>query len=87
MESVDILGHLVYFMAIRKIFRLFGTYILWPFGIFSTVLVYCSEKNLATLLNMCTRPWDTAAFQKSVLDRGLPTYMFLPFYLSFKPSA
>jgi amino acid permease len=34
-------GHLKYFMAIR--------YILWSFGIFLPVLVFCTKKNLATL--------------------------------------
>jgi hypothetical protein len=35
-------GSLVYFVAIW--------YILWLFGIFSPVWVYCTKKNLATLL-------------------------------------
>jgi hypothetical protein len=39
-------GHLVYFTAIW--------YILWLFGIFSPVLVYCTKKNLATLLMTMT---------------------------------
>jgi hypothetical protein len=34
-------GHLVYFVAIW--------YILWSFGVFFPVLVYCTKKNLATL--------------------------------------
>jgi hypothetical protein len=56
MEDVGILyGHLVYFVTIW--------YILWPFGIFCgqfeyfmairiifSVLVYCTKKNLATML-------------------------------------
>jgi hypothetical protein len=42
MEDVCILyGHLVNFMDIWSI--------LWTFGLFSSVLVRCTEKNLATL--------------------------------------
>jgi hypothetical protein len=39
--------HLVHFVAIW--------YILWPFGIFSSVLVCCTQKNLATLHKMTFR--------------------------------
>jgi hypothetical protein len=28
-------------------------YILWSFDIFFTVLVFCTKKNLATLMGMC----------------------------------
>jgi hypothetical protein len=38
-------GHLVYFIVIW--------YILWSFGKFSTVLVRCTKKNLATLQQRC----------------------------------
>jgi hypothetical protein len=37
-------GHLVYFIAIW--------YILWSFGIFDPFLVYCANKNLATLVHI-----------------------------------
>jgi hypothetical protein len=55
MEEVDIFnsqlvyfyGHLVYFVAIR--------YIVWLFGTFSDVLVSCTKKNLATLENPCPK--------------------------------
>jgi hypothetical protein len=39
-------GQIVYFMAIW--------YIMWSFGIFFPVWVYCTEKNLATLISMST---------------------------------
>jgi hypothetical protein len=40
---------LVYFMEIWSISRSSGTYILWTFGIFFPILVFCTKKNLATL--------------------------------------
>jgi hypothetical protein len=45
---------MVYFMVIWNILRSFGIFyghlaMLWYFGIFSLVLVYCDKKNLATL--------------------------------------
>jgi hypothetical protein len=45
---------LVYYMGIGNILQSFGIIyghfvILWQFGIFSLVLVYCVKKNLATL--------------------------------------
>jgi hypothetical protein len=48
---------LVHSLAILNILRPFGTLyghlvILWQFDIFSHVLVYCVEKNLATLVGM-----------------------------------
>jgi hypothetical protein len=44
---------LEYFMYIWSILRPLDIflYILWQFGIFFPVLVCCTEKNLATLLN------------------------------------
>jgi hypothetical protein len=50
---------LVYFMVFWNILRPFGifyTYLvmLWSFGIFLPVLVYCAKKNLATLPCTCT---------------------------------
>jgi hypothetical protein len=63
MEGAGIFyGHLVYFVAIWYILWLFGIfcghlvyfvanwYILWLFGIHSPVLVFCTKKNLATLM-------------------------------------
>jgi hypothetical protein len=52
---------LVYFMPIWKILCLFCKLyghleILWQFGIFSPVLVYCVKKNLATLSQRGLRP-------------------------------
>jgi hypothetical protein len=42
MENLGIFyDHLVYFTAIGNV--------LWPFGIFSPVLLFCTKKNLATL--------------------------------------
>jgi hypothetical protein len=43
MENLGIFyDHLVYFTAVENI--------LWSFGIFFPVLVFCTEKNLATLV-------------------------------------
>jgi hypothetical protein len=48
MEDVDIFyGHLVHFTAIW--------YILWLFGIYFPALVFCTKKNLATLLRLKSR--------------------------------
>jgi hypothetical protein len=46
---------MVYFMVICNSLQAFGIFyghlvMLWQFGIFSPVLVYCVKKNLATLL-------------------------------------
>jgi hypothetical protein len=41
--------HLVYFKAIANILWPFW-HILWPFGIFLPILVFCTKKNLATLI-------------------------------------
>jgi hypothetical protein len=41
---------LVYFVVIWYIFHRFGMHILWSFGTFSIVLVFCAKKNLATLM-------------------------------------
>jgi hypothetical protein len=44
--------HLVCFMNIKCLFDI--CYILWSFGIYFLVLVYCTKKNLATLfLSVC----------------------------------
>jgi hypothetical protein len=40
----------VYFVVIWFIFHRFGIHILWSFGTFSIVLVYCAKKNLTTLM-------------------------------------
>jgi hypothetical protein len=52
---------LVYFMAVWNILRPLGIYyghlvMLWQFGIFFPVLVYCDKKNLATLV--CPVLWE-----------------------------
>jgi hypothetical protein len=41
---------LICIMVNLNIVRPFGIYILWLFGIFSPFLVYCTKKNLATLM-------------------------------------
>jgi hypothetical protein len=51
MEDVGIFyGHLVHFMVFCYILWTFGICSLWKFGIFFPVLVFCTKKNLATLL-------------------------------------
>jgi hypothetical protein len=51
MENLGVFyDHFVYFTAIRNILWAFGIHILWYFGIFSSVLVFLTKKNLATLL-------------------------------------
>jgi hypothetical protein len=44
-------GRLVYFTAIL-VYGVTISYNLWSFGIFDTVLVCCTKKNLATLIRM-----------------------------------
>jgi hypothetical protein len=56
-------GHLVHFVAIW--------YILWPFGMFSPVLVCCTKKNLATLIqSICveTGPTSDEASPKNLCE-------------------
>jgi hypothetical protein len=56
MEDVCIFdGQLVYFM-VNLVYLLAIWYIKWLFGIFFPVLVYCTKKNMATLVacNMYT---------------------------------
>jgi hypothetical protein len=54
MENLGIFyGHLVYFTAIGNMYYMAIWYILWSFGIFLTVLVFCTKKNLATLTLSC----------------------------------
>jgi hypothetical protein len=55
---------LVYFVSIGDILRRFGIFhvllvILWSFGTFFPILVYCIKKNLATLC--CVRVGDAPA--------------------------
>jgi hypothetical protein len=55
---IHILGHLEYITAIWYILCSFGIFyvhlvIKWRSGTFSSVLVYCGKKNLATLLPIC----------------------------------
>jgi hypothetical protein len=61
MENVGILGaHFVYFIANWYSLRPFW-YILWSFCVYFSVLVCCTEKNLATLLDGAIRfsgVWD-----------------------------
>jgi hypothetical protein len=52
MENVGIFyEQLVHFMAIGNILWPFGIHILWSFGIFFPILVFCTYKNLASLLS------------------------------------
>jgi hypothetical protein len=51
MEDVALFyGHLVYFTTIWHILWPFGIPSCWLSAIFSPVLVFCTKKNLATLL-------------------------------------
>jgi hypothetical protein len=54
MENIGIFyDHLVYFAAIGNILCIFSIGILWSFGTFFSVLVFCANKNLATLIVVC----------------------------------
>jgi hypothetical protein len=54
---------LLYFMVIRNILRSFGIFVaivvIWYI---SLVLVYCVEKNLATLDGLAPRPFESSFF-------------------------
>jgi hypothetical protein len=53
MENLGILyDQLVYFTAIGNILWPFGIHKLWSFGIFLPSLVFCTKKNLATLIRV-----------------------------------
>jgi hypothetical protein len=55
MQDVGIFyGRVVHFTVFWYILWAFGIGILWQFGMFLPVLVFCSKKNLATLLQTST---------------------------------
>jgi hypothetical protein len=56
-------------------------YILWPFGIFFTVLVFCAKKNLATLIR-ARKIVEQEPFQRPcIFEQLLKAYLYAVMWL------